>query len=200
MKGIMNCRTIRVSLCIVSVLVLAPALAAVAGAQDQARVGITMGFPTAIGVIIHATDKVAVRPDFSFSTSTSEGPTTSSSDGWAVGAGVSALFYVATHDHLRTYVSPRLSYSKFSSTSTSSISTPATTFTSTATNSAWGGAGSFGAQYAPTPKFSVFGEVGFGYSHQSGRSTISSGLGVPPTEVKGHGWGTRAGVGVVFYP
>ena len=204
----MNGFTIRASLCIGTVLTLALSVATSPAAaqgqatsqQEEGKVGITMGFPASIGVIFHATDRVAVRPELSFSTNTSEGTVSSTSDGWSVGTGVSALFYVATHDHVRTYVSPRISYSRFSTTSTSTISIPATTFSTTATTSLWGGAGSFGAQYAPTPKFSVFGEVGLAYSHQSGHVSVSTGLIVPPTDAKGHQWGTRAGVGVVFYP
>jgi hypothetical protein len=201
----MNCRTIRASLYIGAVLLIAPSVAVTPAAaqgqstsQEEGKVGITMGFPASIGVIIHATDKVAIRPELSFSTSASEGTVSSTSDGWTVGTGVSALFYVAMHDHVLTYVSPRITYSRLSTTSTSTVSTTVATFTST--TSLWSGAGSFGAQYSPTPKFSVFGEVGMAYSHQTGHSSVSSGLSVPPTDVKGHQWGTRAGVGVIFYP
>ena len=65
----MNAFTIRASLCVSTVLSLALSVAArPAAAQSQAssqqeerQVGITMGFPASIGVIFHATDKVAVR-------------------------------------------------------------------------------------------------------------------------------------------
>ena len=188
----MNCRAIRASLCIGTVLVLPLSVATPAGAQEHGKAGVTMGFPASIGVIVHTTDTVALRPEFSFSKNTTEGPT--SADGWAVGTGVSALFYVASHDHVRTYVSPRITYSKISTTAASTFSS----FTTTST--IWGGAGSFGAQYSPTPKFGLFGEVGLAYSRQTVHPGVPSFPGVSSPDVKGNQWGTRAGVGVIFYP
>ena len=55
------------------------------------------------------------------------------------------------------------------------------------------GAGSFGAQYAMGSKFSVFGEVGLGYSRSiSPTSSIYS-------KTTSTTWSTRTGVGVIVY-
>jgi hypothetical protein len=72
-----------------------------AAAQDEGKVGITMGYPAAVGIIWHVSDTVAIRPELSFSGSSSETDraeniTDSESDGWTLGTGISALFYV--HD------------------------------------------------------------------------------------------------------
>ena len=45
-------------------LALVLAACGTASAQDHGPVGITMAFPTSIGAIFHATDKVAIRPEF----------------------------------------------------------------------------------------------------------------------------------------
>src|SRR5690349_6856829 len=80
-----------------------------ADAQDDPRVGLTMGYPTAIGVLWHVSDRIAVRPeiDFSRSTATSEGtsPLGSLNDdettSHVIRPAVSALFYVTQRDQLR---------------------------------------------------------------------------------------------------
>jgi Outer membrane protein beta-barrel domain len=156
---------------------------AAAGAQEHGKVGVTMGYPASIGVIFHATDKVAIRPELSFAKNTTDS-TTLNSDNWIIGTGVSALFYLASHEHVHTYVSPRFTYTR-SSTSIQSSDT---------TSTSWGAIGSFGAQYSPTPKFSVFGEVGIGYTRQTTKSGVSG------LELKGNSVGTRTGVGIIFYP
>jgi hypothetical protein len=56
-------------------------------------------------------------------------------------------------------------------------------------------AGFFGAQYALSDRFGVFGEVGFGYNWQTFEASSS----FLDTETKSHGWSTRTGVGVVLY-
>ena len=50
----------------VTMMVVAGALwlaAAPAAAQEKGNVGITMGFPASVGLLWHATEKIAVRPD-----------------------------------------------------------------------------------------------------------------------------------------
>ena len=157
-----------------------------ASAQDHGAVGITMAFPTSIGVIFHATDKVAVRPEFTFTRNSTETNTVDSTS-WTVGTGVSALFYLSSHDRVQTYVTPRFSYSH----SDSSVAGGAI---SGATAESTGFAGSFGAEYSPSARFSVFGEVGIGYTHSTSKSDVSG------TELKANSWGTRGGVGIIFYP
>ncbi len=165
-----------------------------AGAQDAGKTGLTMGYPASIGIIWHPSDKVAIRPELSISGCSAESSNSafsSENDNWAVGTGVSVLFYLHSYDHVKTYFSPRITYNRNTQESTSSGVTTATV-KSTATNT--GGAGSFGAQYGLSDKFSVFGEVGFGFNH----STASGSNNLLSTST-GNSWGTRTGVGVILY-
>jgi hypothetical protein len=112
---------------------------------------------------------------------------------------VSALFYLHKYDNLRTYFSPRFTYSRTTNTTTSSLPTAATApgfapLETKSTTRSSGGTGSIGAEYALGNKFAVFGEVGFGFSHQTSKSSTSA------TRSTGNTWGSRAGVGVVFFP
>ena len=133
-------------------------------------------------------------------------PTTNEST--AVGVGVSALFYVYRWDALRAYLSPRVSYSRTGSSTTSS--------SGSATDSrVWSylTSGSFGAQYSLGRRFGLFGEIGLGYSATT--STLSTTLTisvssplspVPSTRTQlirsdGHSntLSTRSGAGVIFF-
>jgi hypothetical protein len=185
--------------------VLVAALPAAAGAQEQHKVGVTMGYPASFGALWHVSDKVALRPELSFggsSTDTTGSSIDISGNGWSVGTGVSALFYLGKKDRLRTYVSPRFTYGHSSShSSLSSVipvtpvtTTPVTTSDLTSTSKSTGFSGSFGAQFAVGDRFTVFGEVGLGYAHSWMKSSQT------PTSGSGNSWGTRTGVGVVFYP
>ena len=100
------------------------------------------------------------------------------------------------YDNVRTYVSPRYTYSRISTTShftppTQGIAVPDLKITGN-TN---GGAGTFGAEYTPGSRFSVFGDVGVAFA----RATTSS-SGLTASKTSGYAWGTTAGVGVIFYP
>ena len=156
------------------------------------RIGITMGYPSTFGVVWEVNDRLALRPELSFSVGTSEGSAAgisgTSSDTWAVGVGVSALIYLKKWDALRTYVAPRFTYSRGSSS----------------VESAFGGDndlksegftlnGLFGAQYALHRRFSVFGEVCVGVSN--GETTLSGVDG----RTESTSFGTRTGVGVIFF-
>ena len=44
-----------------------------ARAQDTGKAGVTLAYPASIGVIWHAGDNVAIRPDFTFSHSSTDG-------------------------------------------------------------------------------------------------------------------------------
>ena len=161
-------------------------------AQEKGQVGITMGYPSSVGVVWHVSDKLAVRPELSFAQSSSEVTVsglpsgTANTDGWNFGTGVSGLFYVRTQDQLHLYVSPRWTYSRVTSNSVASDITA----------TSWSIAGSFGAQYALSRHFAAFGELGLAYTHARATSTpvlpISS-------EAVGHTTGTRTGVGVIVY-
>ena len=159
---------------------------AAAGAQNHPNLGITIGYPAAVGVIWHLNDAVAVRPDFRISGSSTD---PGGIDGWTYATGVSALVYTSSADNVRTYFSPRLDYQR-SSTTISSLG-----IEQTRSSHAWGVSGSFGVEYTPNRRFGVFGEIGLTYSRLKNEALSS----ILP-EATGHGWGTRAGVGVIFYP
>jgi hypothetical protein len=185
-----------------------------ASAQDDPRVGITMGYPASVGVIWQVNDRVALRPELSVQKASADSTSTTSislssvvpgtvisvtsSDFWQFSAGLSALFYLSTHDALKTYVSPRWAYTRSSNGNSSSTSLP---LSLTSTTSGYSLAGSFGAQYALGRRFGVFGEVGLFFS----RSTISpSAASSPPGIVAAYesvsrSLGARSGAGVVLY-
>ena len=157
-------------------------------AQETGQAGLTMAFPAAVGVIWHATNELAIRPDFSFSQSGIDSIAFSSSSTASVG--VSALFYIRKWDNLHAYLSPRFGYQRVSLTSTS------TTVVAPVTN-LYSGSGSFGAEYLLHPRFAVFAETGIIYSHSNVVGTTSiSGLAIDSSS---HNWGTRAGVGAIVY-
>jgi hypothetical protein len=183
-------------------------------AQDAGQIGVTLGYPAAVGVIWHVTDNVAVRPEISFSTGSTESPTLSpalslvstdlgETSSTAVTTGVSGLFYFRTWDKLRAYVSPRYTYSHLTSESGSTISIDGR-------NSAYTVTGSFGAHYQLHRRFAAFGETGFGYTHSHTTSTsrlllpVITGPNIPApvsqsVETNSHSWATRTGAGVIFY-
>jgi hypothetical protein len=181
---------------VLSMAAVASALAVnAASAQDQGKIGVTMGYPASVGVLLRVSDNLAVRPEVSITGGTSETSTSSfetESDSWTMNTGVSVLIYLKKYDDLRTYFTPRFTYAHGSSTTeaTGFVTNPSTT----TTLNAYGFAGSFGGEYSLGRKFAVFGEVGFGFSHQT---TTSSTL---PGEQSGSAWGSRAGVGVIFFP
>jgi hypothetical protein len=163
-------------------------VAAHAGAQDTGKIGITMGFPSAVGVLWRATDSVAIRPTLTFGRSSNEG--SFAIDNWNLGLDVGALFYIKKYDNVRTFLSPRFSYTRatFSSPSNGNASIEST-------SNSTGGAGTFGAQFDASRRFSVYGEVGVAAAHHK-----TEGNGGILTSSKGTTWGTVAGVGIVFYP
>ena len=192
-------------------LVLAGCTAA--NAQEKGRTGVTMGYPASVGIISHVTDGVALRPEFSFSKGSNDFSTSSptltsnsvSGDGWTLGVGLSALFYVGKWDSLRSYISPRLTYARSTNNQMSSAPSsgllgspsPQTNSSSGSTDSV-SGFGSFGAEYSVSPKFSVFGEVGGGYSRSTTRGSNSSLYSSTSTSTS-RVWGTRSAAGVAFY-
>jgi opacity protein-like surface antigen len=185
-------------------------MTATAHAQDTGRVGLTMGYPAAIGVVWHVSERVAVRPELSWSDNSSESTSTvtftiqgisnttttrSTSDGWTVGVGASGLFYMRKSDGLSTYVSPRVMYTRsVSSTSSSNATGSLLPQPTEFRNSGYLASGSFGAQYALGRRFGVFGEIGLAYS----RSTNSNNLSVAGNN-SSRTISTRSGAGVLFY-
>jgi hypothetical protein len=203
---------------ILSIISSGAALAVAGGAraQDTPRVGITMGYPSAVGVIWNVADRLALRSEITFSGESNDSSigsilgtgTGSSTDGFQIGVGLSGLIYVGRWDALRSYVSPRFSYSRTSSSGTSTGSSSESTTQSYLTS------GSFGAQYSLGRRFGAFGEIGIAYTATT--TTFSTTLlqtislvGLPGTPVTtsvsarsdSHGktWGTRSGAGVIFF-
>ncbi len=204
------------------VLLVTPAFAI---AQDAPKVGLTMGYPSAVGVIWQAADRVALRGEFAWTVGSSESsssdpilgaPTAASpADSSSVGAGVSALFYLSRHDALRTYVAPRFAYSRNSATAT----VAGGPVSSSSDGWLYSTSGSFGAQYTMARHFGVFGEIGLNYNSSTTRTstveTITTGIGISSGiagsvvtrttsfTIRGDGhsrsFGTRGGVGVIFY-
>jgi hypothetical protein len=184
--------------------------ASAAFAQDAGKVGLTMGYPTNVGVMIHVTDAFALRPEFTFAQSSLEteigaataGLELNSSDTWSYGVGVSVLFYLSADDNLRTYVSPRFLYSRAATDTTSPTGANLPPLETEVRGSAFSVAASFGAQYSLHRRFSVFGELGAAYSDSETTST-GSGLGILPivirTTVDSSSWGVRSAVGVIWY-
>src|SRR5262245_10452498 len=154
--------------------ILCMTLAVLAGrdarAQDTPRLGITMGYPAAFGVIWNVNDRLALRPEVTISKSSAEssgsdilGPApVLTSDATQLGAGLSALIYFGTWDAVRAYVSPRFTYSR-SSTSMNPGSTVLPSVTTDTTGNAYATTGSFGAQGSLGRHFGVFGEIGAGF-------------------------------------
>jgi len=194
-------------------------------AQDEPRFGIVMGFPAQVGVLWNVASRLAVRPEINWSKSATESTTTSApivvngtvivpgsstttrSDNWQIGVGVSALVYLSKGDALRTYVSPRFVYSRTSDTydlGLPDVGLPPTLVPRgpvTTVITSYAASGSFGAQYALAKRFGLFGELGLNYSHTGNRNST------PPLtplsfDTNASNWtiGLRSGVGgIVFF-
>jgi hypothetical protein len=196
----------------VAALFVLTVYASTARAQDEPRVGLVMGYPPAFGALWRLSDRVAVRPEITFTeTATStisnvlifQGipqttiTTASTGDNWAVGVGASALIYVSRWESLRTYVSPRYAYSHTSSSNTSTsssplVSSPTTEFTSISHSIS----GSFGAEYSLARRFSVFGEVGVVFAHnESANPTFTT----SNSSSSGHSVAVRSAAGVMLF-
>jgi hypothetical protein len=169
-----------------------------ADAQESGRVGLVMGYPASLGVQWHVSDRVAFRPDVSLlrssGDSTSPGSAIgSTSTSWSAGVGVSVVLYLGTWEGLRTYVSPRFSFARNSSSAGPAGGTRSDNWSNTYT-----AAGSWGAQYALGRRFSVFGEVGLSYARQT--SSFTSSLpNVLGTDATASTVSTRSAVGAIVY-
>ena len=169
------------------------------GAQETGPVGVVMGYPASVGVIWHASDRIAIRPEVTFSfmsgdSSASTGSVVTTSSATAVGFGVSGLLYLGAKSDLRMYVSPRFSYGRNSS---SAESAPGDSRSENSSDN-YSLAGSFGAQYALGKRFGVFGEVGVVYAWQTS-SFSSTAANVIGNESSGNSVSTRTAVGVTVY-
>jgi len=180
--------------CILLGAIAAPAAAI---AQEKGDAGITMGYPASIGFVYHVTDRFAIRPEVSLAISSGKSESqvsTTEGDTFSIGVGISGILYLRQWDKLRTYFTPRYTYNHGESTTSSSFSLPfPDTTESTQTSNLHSLVGAFGAQVAVHDRFSVFGEVGAGYSHQRSRSELS---GLKSTTNQ---FATRTAVGVILY-
>jgi len=175
---------------LVKIVVIGCALAAAttARAQDAGHVGLTTGYPASIGILWHLSERTAVRPEISFTitSSSSQSLVNASSDFSSFNPGISVLFFSSLRDNLKLYVAPRFGFSR---TSGSSEVTESTT-------DIYSISGSLGGHYGLGRRFALFGEAGLQYSHQTG--SVTSTLGIQ-TKSQGDVVGTRTAVGVVIY-
>jgi hypothetical protein len=159
-------------------LLLVPASAF---AQDTAKVGLVMAIPASVSFIWHASDTMAIRPEFDFSGGSAE---TSAGDltNTVVNPAVSVLFYLQQWDDVRSYVSPRYEYQRSSAGGVGDGHTDNQTV-----------AGSIGVQFTPHRRFGVFGETGIGFVWASAK------VGPFNTERTATSWSVRASVGAILY-
>jgi hypothetical protein len=159
-----------------------------ANAQER-TFGITMGFPTSVGVYWKVADRFAVRPEFTFSkTKTDNEPTT-----WSVGTGVTGLIYLNSGNPLRTYLAPRFTYERQNLEDEGFFST-----IESATH-LYSLSGLFGAQYLLGDRFLVFGEVGVRGEYSSATDTFSGQAFTFSSEPAGYTLRSTGGVGIVFF-
>lgn len=162
-------------------LFVAVAFASTASAQTAGSVGLSFQTPAAIGVLWHASDKIALHPELTFArTTTSSGTSTDvTTNAWGVALGVP--FYMSDADNLRTYFSPRIGYS----------SSDADVGTGSSTSTQLNLSLSYGAHYSLSKRFSAFGETGLAYN------TTKSEFGTTSSDTKG--FGLRSSIGLVLY-
>lgn len=173
-------------------------------AQSAGDVGVTMGYPGALGVVWHVTDGFALRPDVGLTRTTSDSTTTgilggaplsstNASRGWNSTVGLSALVTVRNIERLRLYLAPRLAYSHATSDNETGFAGSLSAFT--ATTKGVIASGSFGAQYNLHDRFALFGELGVQYS----TLTTTSDFPGSTTETDSTSYGLRSAVGIAFY-
>jgi hypothetical protein len=182
---------------------------ATASAQERGQIGLTMGYPAAIGVLWHASDRLGIRAEATFQTSSSElesGPIRSDRDveSTSFAVGVAGLFYLGRSDDVSTYFSPRLAYTR----STSEVEGPEVFLVPQlfpvpippiplelrTESSGYSVGGSFGGQYSPNRRFSIFGELGLNYATLNSESSSFA-----PSETEASSFGVRSAVGIVLY-
>lgn len=170
-----------------------------AAAQQRGQIGVTMGYPASIGLIWHASEHLAIRPEVSFGFSSGEvttalsspllgGTVVTTNDTSVVSPGLSALYYLQNLDQLKIYLSPRFVYSR---TRTDTHVSQGVFGGSELTGSTYTYSGSFGAHFSPHRRFGVFGEIGVAFLDTHNTSTISV--------TESHQIVSRGGVGIVFY-
>jgi hypothetical protein len=184
-------------------MAVALVMAAPAAAQDAGSVGLTMGYPAAVGVVWHVTERLALRPDVTLSTTTTESTSTNdsmfgrqvsttTSTSWSTAVGLSALFYLTPADPLRFYVAPRAAYLR-TSIDIDDDQPLASAFDNTSTGVV--AAGAFGVHYNAHDRFAIFGELGAQYTAQSSSSEFLTSR----NRSENRSAGLRSAVGVTVY-
>lgn len=170
-----------VSASTLALLLLAPATAL---AQEERTVGLSMGYPSSVAVLWHATERVAVRPEITFSTTSTDVGERDAS-GSAFSAGASVLFYTLQRDALSTYIAPAYGYARGTNESSTGLES---------TSRAHNISGSFGVQYRLGERVSVFGETGISFTTTKLEADDAFG-----SSTSSDRFGNRSAVGVVFY-
>ena len=191
----------------------------VAFAQEERRVGVVAGYPAAVGALWQVTDRFAIRPDVSWSWSSTESSSTtdvgggfgsfssaSSFESHATTFGISGLWTVHREDALRVYLGGRAGYSWSTGTSTSTSTnisigfpglTPVVTTTTRTTENrteAYAASAMFGGQYQLGRRFATFGEIGVTYNWSQSTGGTATLL-----NSEGHGVSLRSGVGIILF-
>jgi hypothetical protein len=181
-------------------LVLAVAAFAACPSQAAAQsgqFGLSIGYPTSLGVLWQPFALVGVRPEFTFelfdaeSTSVSRlGTSRFSTDTRLLGVGLSMLFRVYREENLSLYLSPRYVHRRGETSVVQDV--PANVFVAGNDDREIRGhsiSGSLGARYDLSARFGVFGELGADHSREDTTD--------PSTESRISRTGIRSGVGVV---
>ena len=156
---------------------------AVAFAQEPGKAGLAISTASAVSVIWHASDRVALRPEVGFSwgkVDNSAIPAEATQTTFT--PAISVLLYLGPREDFRTYVAPRYSYTRTKSTSVSPVNDTEQVVGSHTIS------GSFGAEYSMHRRFSAFGEIGL--SH--GRSN-------PVESTTNRSWTIRSVAGAIVY-
>lgn len=172
-------------------------------AQDNGGVGLVMGYPGAVGVVWHVTERLALRPDVTLSRSTSESTTTASglfptsstttSTSWSTTAGLGALITVTRLERVRIYVAPRVAWMRNTSDNRAGVSGDLAAFDVTTTGLV--SSASAGTEYRPHDHFAVFGELGLQYSELTTTSAFTGSR----NRTENTSAGVRSAVGVTVY-
>lgn len=170
-----------VSASVLGALLLLPSAAA---AQEERSVGLSMGYPASVALLWHTTDRIAVRPELTFSTVSSEAGDRDSS-GAALSVGAAVLFYTLQRDALSAYLAPAYTYAHATAESSSGLESTSRTHQVT---------GSFGVQYRLGERVRAFAETGLAFS-----SAENEAEDIFNSRTSSDRFGNRSAVGLVFY-
>ncbi len=137
------------SITLLSMIVTASA----AEAQEAPRVGLLMATPRTVGVVLHVGDRLALRPDATWSRVSSESSTGAETEATSWTAGLAGVWYLKAPGTVNLYLSPRVAYVSTTSDAGGSSTTKGMEYS-----------GSFGAEYVAAPRLRFFGETGLALS------------------------------------